>query len=101
MFSGGVRAAGFVYSKLLEYPGRVSNDLMHVTDWLPTLVNLAGGNISTGNIFDGFDQWNTLQNMEPSPRTEILLNIDLAVWRNLALRVGDWKVIHDRKSILL
>ena len=37
--------------------------LIHVTDWLKTIVNLAGG-ISPKNT-DGFDQWSTITSKEP------------------------------------
>ena len=40
---GGVRVPAFINSKLLTNTGTTSMDLMHVTDWLPTIVNLAGG----------------------------------------------------------
>lgn len=42
---GGVRVPAFINSKLLINAGVTSMDLMHVTDWLPTIVNLAGGSI--------------------------------------------------------
>ena len=82
---------GFVHSKLIKNPGRVSHDLLHVTDWLPTFVALAGGN-STHSL-DGSNIWETVSSGAPSPRTEILLNIDHLVWKNAALRVGDYKVV--------
>lgn len=100
-FLGGVRGASFIYSKLLKSPGRISRDLMHVTDWLPTLVKLAGGDISPSNDLDGFDLWGTLQNADPSPRHEILLNVDLNVWQNEALRVGDWKIIREGNYLMI
>lgn len=66
-------------------------DLMHVTDWLPTFVNLAGGSVKPNNPLDGVDQWETLQNMTPSPRKEVLLNmVDNTTG---ALRMGDWKIL--------
>ena len=37
--------------------------------------------------------WDSLQNGTPSPRTEVLLNIDPYFWKNAALRVGDWKIV--------
>ncbi|XP_047141195.1 arylsulfatase B isoform X3 [Hydra vulgaris] len=94
LFEGGVRGVGFVYSKLIEM-SRVSHDLIHVTDWLPTLVSLAGGNVTDISFLDGFDQWATLQNKQSSQRNEILLNIDEHVWKNEALRVGSWKLIKE------
>ena len=51
---------------------------MHVTDWLPTFLSLAGANSSDilPNI-DGIDQWQSLkQNSATSPRSELLYNID-------------------------
>ncbi|XP_002157149.3 arylsulfatase B isoform X1 [Hydra vulgaris] len=93
LFEGGVRGVSFVYSKLIESP-RVSHELIHITDWLPTLVNLAGGKVSDG-FLDGFDQWATLQNKQSSQRNEVLLNIDEKVWKNEALRVGSWKIIKE------
>ena len=51
---------------------------MHVTDWLPTFLSMAGANSSDilPNI-DGIDQWQSLkQNSTPSPRSELLYNID-------------------------
>lgn len=43
LWEGGVRAAAFVWSPLLKKTRRVSQQLMHVTDWVPTLYSAAGG----------------------------------------------------------
>ena len=94
MVLGGVRGAGFVYSPLLKNPGRISEDLMHVTDWLPTIVSLTGGELEEHKL-DGFNQWNTLQNGEPSSRKDVLLNIDDDVWHNSALIVDNWKIVSE------
>lgn len=42
LWEGGVRAAAFVHGNMIEKKGRRSNELMHVTDWFPTLTSLAG-----------------------------------------------------------
>ena len=99
IFVGGVRGAGFIHSPLLENPGRVSKDLIHVTNWLPTIVSLAGLQIPK-NKFDGYDQWDTLQNGKASPREEILLNIDDKIFHNSALIKNGWKIISEGNVFL-
>lgn len=42
LWEGGIRASAFIWSPLLRNRRRVSNDLMHITDWLPTLYAAAG-----------------------------------------------------------
>ncbi|CAG9835256.1 unnamed protein product [Diabrotica balteata] len=93
LFEGGIRSVGFVYSPLLVQSARVSTDLIHVTDWLPTLFSAAGGDIGIlDQDLDGIDQWSSLVYDLPSPRNDILLNIDEKT-RNAALRFYNWKLI--------
>ena len=89
--SGGVRGVALVHSPLLGTKGRVSMDMMHATDWVPTLYGLAGGNTSKLENLDGFDMWPTLAHGEQNPRTEILLNID---GDDSALRFQQWKFVN-------
>ena len=104
LWEGGTRGIGFVNSKLLSKPGQINTELIHVTDWFPTIVRLSGG--SVGDLpLDGYNVWETLSNGEPSPRKEILHNIDPidGHWdspiepykhcRHAAIRVGDWKLL--------
>ena len=69
-------------------------ELMHVTDWLPTLYSIAGGDIKNLHSVDGYDMWNTLSQALESPREEILHNIDpLKKPEEAALRFRNWKLL--------
>ena len=90
---------GFVHSDRLENRGSVNRALIHVTDWYPTIVHLVGGDVTYLNL-DGYDQWDTISHGAPSPRKEILHNINpgfnvagvKALFR-AAIRVGDLKLL--------
>lgn len=45
LWEGGVRGAGLIWSPLLQKRQRISNQTMHIADWLPTLYHAAGGNL--------------------------------------------------------
>lgn len=42
MWEGGVRGAGLLWSPVVAQPGRVATQMVHITDWLPTLMSAAG-----------------------------------------------------------
>ena len=63
-----------------------------MTDWLPTLYSLAGGDIHDLRSVDGYDMWDTLSQATESPRKEILHNIDPKSGE-AALRFNNWKLL--------
>jgi arylsulfatase B len=76
LWEGGVRATGFLWGKGVPSGANITG-LIHCTDWLPTFVKLAGGvDIPSSRLLDGFDVWGAVTHNAPSPRTEILHNID-------------------------
>ena len=93
LWEGGVRGVAFVHSPLLVDAKRVSNDIMHVTDWLPTLYHAAGGDLDDIKIkLDGYNMWNMISLSKRSPRKEVLHNID-PVTKTAAIRMGKYKLI--------
>ena len=92
---------GFVHSPLLPdaVKGTTSHELFHVTDWLPTIVGIAGGSTAKNFALDGHDIMPSLTSGSASPRTEMLYNVNplctggQAGAPKAALRMGDYKLM--------
>ena len=59
-FNGGIQVPAFVTSPLLSQNGTTHTGLVYVSDWLPTLINLAGGDVSDLEL-DGYDVWEAIR----------------------------------------
>ncbi|XP_077533190.1 arylsulfatase B-like isoform X2 [Haemaphysalis longicornis] len=93
LWEGGTRVPAFIWSPLLAKNRRTSKQLMHVTDWLPTLYRAGGGNVAKiGRHLDGIDMWRHLSLDLPSPRTEMLYNID-PIENTSAIRHENYKLL--------
>ncbi|XP_045468518.1 arylsulfatase B-like [Harmonia axyridis] len=79
LHEGGVRNAAVMYSPLLEKKNYVYKYPLHITDWLPTLYSLAGGNLSLLKNLDGVNQWDNICRNKPSQKKDFLINIDEAI----------------------
>lgn len=76
LYEGGVRGVAALWSTRLQKTARVSNQLVHITDWLPTLYSAAGGDLRDLGEIDGIDQWRVLSEGYGRGRDKLLLNID-------------------------
>ncbi|XP_023245172.1 arylsulfatase I isoform X2 [Copidosoma floridanum] len=91
LFEGGVRGAGLIWSTRLSRPGRVSNRMFHIVDWLPTLLRASSATSQAKDI-DGLDSWEALARDQESLRRVTLHNID-DLRGAAAVAVDDWKLI--------
>ena len=58
-YEGGVRVPAFIHSpKYVKNPGRIYDNLVHITDWLPTIMHLI--NFEDFSSIDGIDQYENL-----------------------------------------
>ncbi|KAM7315562.1 arylsulfatase B-like [Ixodes scapularis] len=92
VWEGGVRVPAFVWSPKFLKKSRVSNQLMHISDWLPTLYTAAGGDASALGTIDGVDMWNSLTHRSASKRKEILLNSN-SLYNISGLRYKQYKLV--------
>ena len=79
LWEGGVKGVGFVYTAndLIKQKNRVCTGLIDATDWAATLYHLGGGDAELISArTDGKNVWETISNDAPSPRDEVLHNID-------------------------
>jgi arylsulfatase A-like enzyme len=90
LYEGGTRVCAFANWPNRIKPGTVVGEMIHVVDIYPTLLRLAGGSTAKCKPLDGQDVWDTIAEGRPSPRTEVVYNIE--VFRG-GLRQGDWKLI--------
>jgi len=101
LYEGGIRGAAFVHSPLLGRRGTYRG-LMHLADWVPTLLGLAGVEPPTG--LDGVDQWASIrEEEEKSPHQFVIHNIDRDPQHNTwqaAITYDQWKLIWGQEYLL-
>jgi len=90
LYEGGTRVVAFA-----NWPGHIKegstvNEMIHTVDLYPTLVDLAGGHLGKNKPLDGMDVWAAISAGKPSPRTELVYNIEPF---RAGIREGDWKLI--------
>ena len=89
LYEGGVRVAAFATWDGKIKPGDI-NEPLHMVDWYPTLLTLAGASLEQKLPLDGKDIWPTLTQGKPTPHDDILIN---TTPNNGAIRSGKWKLV--------
>ena len=74
LYEGGVRVPAFATWAGKIQPGTVVDERLHIVDWYPTLLRLAGASLEQKLPLDGRDAWDTITQGKPSPHEAILLN---------------------------
>jgi arylsulfatase A-like enzyme len=90
LYEGGTRVCAFANWPGHIKAGTVVNEPLHIVNWFPTLVKLAGAPAAQKTPLDGRDMWATITAGKPSPNEDILIN---AMPNNGAIRVGNWKLV--------
>jgi arylsulfatase A-like enzyme len=93
---GGIRVPAVVYWPGVLRGGSVVRAPLHVVDWYPTLVKLAGGALGQPRPLDGCDLWAALADGADSPHDDILLNANR---EGAAIRRGRWKLLRRQGEI--
>jgi arylsulfatase A-like enzyme len=90
LYEGGVRVCAFASWQGRIKPGSSVDQPLHIADWYPTILKLAGASLEQKQPLDGKDLWPCLTEGKPSPHEEILINAEPT---RGALRTGDWKLV--------
>jgi len=90
LYEGGTRVIA-----LVNWPGHVRSGatvdgMIHVVDMYPTVAALANASTSRAKPLDGLNMWPTLSDGKPSPRTELIYNVEPF---RAGVRETDWKLI--------
>jgi arylsulfatase A-like enzyme len=90
LYEGGVRVPAVAVWPGRIKPGAIVRAPLHIVDWYPTLLGLAGASLSQPLPLDGRDAWPAIVSGAASPHDEILINITAT---GGAIRMGDWKLV--------
>ena len=96
VYEGGVRVPALAVWDGKIKAGSIVNAPLHMVDWYPTLLKLAGASLVQPHPLDGRDAWPSITEGAPSPHEDILHNITLT---GGAVRAGDWKLVVNGQQV--
>jgi arylsulfatase A-like enzyme len=89
LYDGGTRVVAFATWHGVLKPG-TNTEPMHIADWYPTILKLAGAKSEQKLPLDGRDVWPMLTAGAKSPHDHILINTTPS---SGAVRAGKWKLV--------
>jgi arylsulfatase A-like enzyme len=89
LYEGGTRVCAAMNWQGVIPQGSVKG-MVHIVDMYPTLAKLAGAKLGKNKPLDGLDVWSHIMQKAPSPRSEIVYNVEPM---RAGVRNGDWKLI--------
>jgi arylsulfatase A-like enzyme len=90
LYEGGTRVVALVNWPGHVRSGAVVEGMVHVVDMYPTIAALASASTASAKPIDGLNMWPTFASGVPSPRTELIYNVEPF---RAGVREGDWKLI--------
>ncbi|HEV7305975.1 arylsulfatase [Ensifer sp.] len=89
LYEGGTRVSALANWPKMIRPGKLKG-MVHVVDMYPTLAAIAGAPLDENKPLDGVNLWGSLVEGKPSPRAEVVYNVDPLAG---AVRRDKWKLI--------
>jgi len=97
-YEGGVRVPC-----ILSWPGHIPegktvDEMIHVTDLYPTILNLVGASLKQKHPLDGMNMWETIVKGKKSPRTELVHSLpgnDFSDMGTKSIRQGPYKLVGE------
>jgi arylsulfatase A-like enzyme len=90
MYEGGVRVVASATWPGMIPAGSTDTTPMHMVDWYPTILNLAGATLDQPKPIDGHNVMAALQGKGPRASDEIIINVTP---NSGAIIRGDWKLL--------
>lgn len=90
LYEGGTRVVALANWPGHIPPGSIVDQPIHIVDMYPTLAKLAGAPRGKNKPLDGYDVMPTLAEGKPSPRSEVVYDIEPF---RASIRKGNWKLI--------
>jgi arylsulfatase A-like enzyme len=98
LFEGGARVPFFVHWPDVTKPNSINNSVVQATDLFPTLVEIAGGDLTQFEDLDGVSLLSTIKNNDDLERGKSVFGYRAYEDLYVSVRNGDWKLLAFRSG---